>query len=205
VLFVLYYLLMSEMHKPKQTQPKNLHNIPALQTIKVRDNIILRPLDTSDATQILGILNADPSIRDRVSVASKMYTPEDVASQIETCLKNDHLIRYAIVEDNAAIGLVSFWRDIDDPFNLPDSPDDYGFGYFLDPSKRSRGIVTDAIESVMDTATKSLGIKQFIAYCDDDNPNSISVLTKLGFKPTDIKLTEQSSGWVERKYIRKVS
>lgn len=195
---------MSEPATPELGQPTNLHDIPALRMVRVRDDIVLRPLNVYDADSMLGILDADPTIRERVSVAAKMRTPVNVEEQVETSLKDGDLIRYAIVESDTTIGLVSFWRDIDNPFDAPDNPDDYGFGFFLDPSKRGKGIVTDAVEKIMDLAVQSLEVRQFIAYCEDDNPDSIAVLSKLGFQPTDITLTEQSSGWVERKYVREV-
>jgi RimJ/RimL family protein N-acetyltransferase len=205
VLFILYALHMIEQSKPEQVQPTNLHNIPELQTVPVRGGVILRPLGEDDAAQILGILDADPSIRERVSVASKLHTPEDVAKQVEIYRKDDHLIRYAIVENEEVIGLVSFWRDIDSPFGVPDNPDDYGFGYFLSPAKRGSGIVTDTVQRLMDVAVKNLRVNQFIAYCETDNTDSISVLTKLGFHLTDIELTEQNTGWVEYKYVKELS
>ncbi len=192
---------MTEYTNP-DTHPMNLHEVLALQNLEVRDGITLRPLDASDATRLLEILDADTSIRDRVSVASKMHSPEDVEAQVETYKADEHLIRYAILEDGSPIGLVSLWRDIDNPFAAPDNPDDYGFGYFLDPAKRGKGIVTDAVKRVMDVAASNLNVNQFIAYCEDDNADSIVVLNKLGFQPTDTVLTEQNSGWSERKYMR---
>ena len=192
---------MSEHIKDGQFQFVNLHEVQALQNIQVREGVNLRPLDVADAKRILEILESDASIRGRVSVASKMHTPEDVKTQVEIYRKSSDFIRYAILENDNPIGLVSFWRDIDNSFDAPDNPDDYGFGYFLDPSKRGTGIVTDSVRSLMDVASENLHINQFIAYCEDDNANSIAVLTKLGFQSTDIVLDEQSYGWSERKYV----
>jgi RimJ/RimL family protein N-acetyltransferase len=168
--------------------------------VQVREGIVLRPLEKTDAAPILDILDKDPGIRDRVSVASKMHTTEDVAEQVDAYRGDAHLIRYAIVEDESVIGLVSLWRDIDNPFDAPDNPDDYGFGYFLSPSKRGSGIVTDSVQRLMDTASEHLEIRQFIAYCEKDNKDSIALLGKLGFNLTNVELTEQNTGWVEVKY-----
>lgn len=192
---------MSEHIEDGQFQFVNLHEVQALQNIQVREGVNLRPLDAADAKRILEILESDASILGRVSVASKMHTPEDVKTQVEIYRKSSDFIRYAILENDNPIGLVSFWRDIDNSFDAPDNPDDYGFGYFLDPSKRGTGIVTDSVRSLMDVASENLHINQFIAYCEDDNANSIAVLTKLGFQSTDIVLDEQSYGWSERKYV----
>ena len=195
--------LVFEAKSIEHAEPINLHKVAGLQDVQVRDGISLRPLEESDATMILEILNADSSIRDRVSVASKMYTHEDVAVQVKGYRQDEHLIRYAIVERDNLIGLVSFWRDVDNPFATPDNPDDYGFGYFLDPTKSGSGIVTDAVKAIMDVARHNIYINHFIAYCEDNNFDSIAVLSKLGFKPTGTVLAEQNNGWAERKYIRK--
>lgn len=191
---------MTEHDKLEQDHPVNLHEMLALKDVQVHAGITLRPLDVSDATRILEILDADTSIRDRVSVASKMHTSEDVEAQVEAYKTDADLIRYAILENNNPIGLVSFWRDINDPFDASDNPDDYGFGYFLDSSKRGKGIVTDAVRRLMDIATMNLHVNQFIAYCETDNADSMAVLAKLGFQPADIVLVEQSSGRTGRKY-----
>ena len=106
------------------------------------------------------------------------------------------------MENDNPVGLVSLWRDVGSPFDAPDNPDDYGFGYFLDPTKRGKGIVTDALKCIMEVAANNLHINKFVAFCEDDNADSIAVLAKLGFQPTDGVLTEQCSGWSERKYTR---
>jgi len=196
---------MAEQLPPNHTLLKSLHDIPELQRVPVRVGIVLRPLDTNDATRILEILDADPNIRDRVSVASKMHTEKDVSEQVAAYRNDEHTFRYAITENDKVIGLVSFWRDIDNPFDAPDNPNDYGFGYFLSPNKRGNGIISEAVQQVMDTAVECLNVENFIAYCEKDNADSISVLTKLGFHLTDIELTEQNYGWIEYKYIKEVS
>lgn len=231
----MYYQSMTERKLSEQVESINIHQITELRVVPVHDDILLRPLEESDADSILGILDSDPSIRDRVSVASKIHTPTDVADQVEAYRKDDHLIRYAIIEDKLAlhkappapnqitsadllweqanlsessqnvIGLISFWRDIDNPFDAPDSPNDYGFGYFLSPEKRGTGIITEYIQRLMYIATRHLHVESFIAYCEKDNQESIAVLIKLGFHLIDIQMTEQNNGWVEYKYVKEVS
>ncbi|MCA9344067.1 GNAT family N-acetyltransferase [Candidatus Saccharibacteria bacterium] len=185
-----------------QPSPRNLHDISELKEIHVRDNVVLRPMEVSDGSRILEILDADPSIRDRVSVASRMHSPDDVAEEVEVYQNDPHTVRYTVLEGDRPVGLVSFWRDIDNPFDAPDRPNDYGFGYFIDPAERGKDLITDAVRRVMETAQVALRVENFIAYCEDNNPASVSVLTKLGFEPTDLTYEEQNNGWVERKYIK---
>ena len=181
----------------------NLHNVPDLKDIYIFEGIKLRPLDQSDTERILEILASDRSIRDKVTVASRLYAPEDVKTEIERYHKDANLIRYALLKQNSPIGLVSLWRD--DGFSgTPPQLDDYGFGYFLDPNERGKGFITRAVQTLMDTVTKKFHVNQFVAFCEDSNSDSIAVLTKLGFERTNILFREPYNGWIERKYIKPV-
>ena len=179
----------------------NLHSIPALQEIHVRDEVKLRPLRSSDAERLLEILAADTSIRDKVTVASRLYTLEDITTEVKSYHEDFGLIRYTLLKKDNPIGLVSLWRD-DGYFGTPPQPNDYGFGYFIDPKERGKGLITSAVQSLMDVTAKNLHVNQFVAFCEDHNTQSIAVLTKLGFKPTAEEFPEPIHGWIERKYIK---
>lgn len=200
--WVIDYDGFSPEFQRKIYERQNLHEVAKLQGVRVREGVELRPLDITDTDQILEVLDTDPGIRDRVSVASDMYTAEDVAKAVEAYRSDPDTLRYAIVEDGKVIGLVSLWRATDLPFDKPDELDDYGFGYFLHPDSRGKGIVVDSVRALMDSAKDQLYVRQFIAFCEDDNPESIAVLSKLGFGKTETKLTEENSGWVEYLYIK---
>lgn len=70
------------------SQPVNLHTISALQEINISDGLKLRPLNQSDDVRILEILAADTSIRNRVTVASRLYTAKDITVEIERYRKD---------------------------------------------------------------------------------------------------------------------
>lgn len=180
----------------------HLHEYQELQKVPVREGCYLRPLEISDAEGILTILDTDTSIRKRVTVAARMHTVDDVAREIEA-YKTDGtgLIRYAIVYDERCVGLVSLWKD-HGHFEQPPEPDGYGFGYFIDPALRGKGLVTDAVGALMQRAKQALPVKRFVAFCEDDNQASKAVLRKLGFMPTNGIFTEPTHGWVERKYVK---
>lgn len=183
---------------------QNLYEQPELRKVLVREGCYLRPLEVEDAEEILRILDDDPAIRDRVTVASRMHTIDDVAREVKTYkTDNEGLIRYAIIFDDHCVGLVSLWRD-SGFFGQPLDPDAYGFGYFIDPAMRGKGVVTAAVESLMKQAERLLRVKQFIAYCEDDNLASIAILHKLGFQATDETFSEPNQGWTERKYVKTV-
>lgn len=184
-------------------KPLNLHSISALQEIHVSDGLKLRLLKNSDIIRILKIMEMDSNIRNRVSLASRLHTPEDIAAEIESYKKNTGVIRYVLLQDNNPVGLISFWHDRG-YLCTPSSPNDYGFGYFLDPNERGKGLITRAIQSLIDIVVKNIHVNQFVAFCEDDNIESIAVLTRLGFKPTDETFSEPKNGWIERKYKKSV-
>lgn len=180
----------------------SLH-LPAFETIHVRDGVMLRPLDSADAVELLALLDADPSIRERVGVASGLYDVDDVAALVAKEKEDDELVRYVIVENKHVVGMVNFWR-AGDFFGDKAEPDDYGFGYFLAPSARGRGLVTDSLSAIMTVASAQLHVTRFIAFCEADNAASGAVLKKAGFEKTAMQWKDDEHGWVEQKYARSV-
>jgi len=198
-------LIGLDLHaQQKNMKPPNLHRIPALQKIDVRNTLLLRPLESSDATALLNILEKDSSIRKKVTIASRVHSPRDIETEIEMYQKDEGLIRYTLLKNNVPIGLISFWRD-EGYFEKPTSPNDYGFGYFLDPNERGKGLITEAVHCLMDVSKENLHANQFVAFCEDGNHQSIAVLTRLGLKPTNKTFTEPTTGWMEQKYVKSLS
>jgi RimJ/RimL family protein N-acetyltransferase len=189
--------------EPENNQLVNLHEQPDLQAVPVRAGVVLRPMQASDAPEMLAILAADPSIRDRVTVASRMHTEEDVRKEVESYKADDSVIRYVIEEEGKCVGLVSFWRDTGF-FGQEPKPRTFGFGYFLDPAARGRGLMTDVVGTLMTTAQANFPVDSFIAFCEDANQESVTVLEKLGLEPTDILFSEPTHGWEERMYEKRI-
>lgn len=182
----------------------DLHEVDALQEIAVRGGLFLRPLAASDSEQLLAILDRDPDIRERVTVAKRLHDQHDIEREVEAIADDDGLIRYVIVENGVVIGLISLWRD-DGFFGQAPEPDGYGFGYFLDPLARGRGVITTSLQVLMNTLQAALPVRVFMAFCEDDNQESSIVLMKLGFERTDEVYGEPNTGWQERKYRRETS
>lgn len=176
-----------------------MHDINELQKISVSDSIVLRPLLEADSLRILEILNRDPSIRDRVTVASRLHSKQDIRNEIEKIDHDPELIRYVIEKHKKVVGLISFWKD---PgfFGQPIEPKSYGFGFFLDPDFRGKGIITRSIIQLMYVAQGCLDVEYFIAFCEDNNLQSKTLLKKISFSPTDEVYGEPEQGWRERKY-----
>lgn len=182
----------------------NLHDVAALQSVAVREGVTLRPMQDEDAEALLAILEADPGIRERVAVAAKMMDEESVRAEVEDYQADTGLIRYVVEEDNKVTGLVSLWRD-EGYFGQQPRPHAYGFGYFQHPDFRGRGVVSDSVRALMDTAQENFRVDSFIAFCEEDNAPSIAVLEKLGFESNGIAYDVPGHGWIECMYEKKVA
>lgn len=178
----------------------NLHDIPLLQFVHVAPGVMLRNLKPSDADELLAILDKDPSVRERVTVASRLHSAKDVQTEVDRIAADPWLIRYVIIADDKIVGLISLWKD-DGFFGQIPEKNGYGFGYFLDPTMRGKGLMTKSIRKLMETTLIALVVDTFVAYCEDDNSQSIAVLNKLGFRPTNEVYGEPTKGWQERKYL----
>lgn len=181
----------------------DLRAIPALQQVPVREGVFLRPLAVADAERVIAILSQDVSIREHVSVAAKFRQQSDVVAEVERLKGDKETLRYVICEYDQVVGMMNLWR-AGKFFGAKAKPNNYGFGYFLAPEARGRGLVTSSLVVLMDYAEKALGATSFVAFCEAENAASGAVLKKAGFTPTDTTWTEPTHGWVEQKYQRKL-
>lgn len=182
-------------------QRPNIRAVLELQRVAVRDGVVLRPLATEDAAALLAIFEEDPTIRERVGIASRIHSTDDVKKILAEETKDADILRYVISEKDLVVGMVNFWR-AGDYFGDKADPDDYGFGYFLAPSARGRGLVTDSLRVLMDIAAEVLQARTFIAFCEADNAASGALLKKAGLEVTGEKWVESENGWLEQKYQR---
>jgi RimJ/RimL family protein N-acetyltransferase len=166
--------------------------------------VTLRPLQVADAGRLFEILEADPGIRDKVSIARRLKTKADVEAEVAR-QKDIEAIRYALLRDGRCIGLVNFWRLGDYMAGWNDGsapePDTYGFGYFLDPAERGQGLAAEAVKAIMQVVRQTLQPKKFIAFCTDENAASRAVLENSGFRRTEDVIFFPNEGWHERKYV----
>ncbi len=175
--------------------PTDLHE-HMLHEVKVRDDIVLRPMEEIDGHELLAIMARDPEIRERVTVAANMPDLEGVKKQVEAYKNDPALIRYVIVEDQQVVGLISLWRD-EGFFGQVPLPNTYGFGFFVDPERRGRHIAADSGIALMREVQKYRQVDTFIAFCEHDNPTSQSVLRSVGMSQTDQCFTEPTHAWIE--------
>lgn len=203
---------MAEVASPKkshETRSPNiaLRSIDALHHIDVRSGISLRLLQQQDAPRIVEILKSDPSIRDRVTVAARIKTEEDARNEITKLESSENFVRYTIMDSEKMVGLLSLWRNElwrDEDMTGEVIPNVFGFGFFLDPEARGKGLVSSSIKSLMNIVQKNIQVDSFISWCEDDNPESIAVLRSVGLERTDVTHEEAENGWPERLYRKDV-
>lgn len=61
--------------------PTDLHE-HMLHEVKVRDDIVLRPMEEIDGHELLAIMARDPEIRERVTVAANMLDHKGVKNRL---------------------------------------------------------------------------------------------------------------------------
>lgn len=187
---------------PTHTPKFNLSNVPELHKIAVDADTRLQALTNNDAPRILEIIEADPSIRDRVTIASQLHSEEDVFKEVSRYRSDKNFMRYSIHYQDDIVGLMTLWRDNGFLGNTP-NPNTYGGGYFLDPAHRGRGIASKSLNALIKELFTCLPAEEFIAYCEQDNTASSAVLMHAGLKPTGELIQEPINGWIEEKFVRK--
>lgn len=85
--------------------------------------------------------------------------------------KEQSVYEFAILLNNVHIGVVSLYIDDNKIGEL---------GWIINKRFWKQGYATEAARALMEYATKKLGIKHFIAYCDSENIGSYKVMESLG-------------------------
>lgn len=179
---------------------KNLHEVSELGFIAVDSDISLKPLQQSDASCLAEIVNQSPDVRANVGFTSDLKNEQDALDAIEAYRQDKTLVRYGVFDQNNLVGVISAWQDVDDPFGGPDEPDAYGFGYFLTPEARGKGIIGRSLTELMKAIEAELGAKSFIAYVTPNNASSRAVLERLGFVLSSDKVNDEQHGIKHLKY-----
>ena len=146
---------------------------------KISDKLEARQFVQTDAQMLLE-LALDEAVSRFVPWAKYITTIESASWQIANfseTREDNTFNRYAVVLDGSSVGYIGCWPDDKEGF--------YEFGFAILPKTRGIGIGKAAVMSLMDilkTECEALGI---VAYVNDDNEASKTVVTKLGFTPLD--------------------
>lgn len=163
----------------------------------------LRFLRPEDAEGIYEIFQADPMIQSYVTWTAGLENAEDVRRAIEE-FQSKQSLRYAITDEDSVVGYIGIWKDRG-YFTGKPAEGEYGFGYFVDPAERGRGIVTSAAKALTAEAERVFPIEIYSLYIEDGNLASQAVARKLGFGRTDTVVEEPKLHCLERRWEKTIS
>jgi ribosomal-protein-alanine N-acetyltransferase len=155
---------------PKQVAPY----LPELTT----NRLLLRGLELHDAEKLAAI-RSDPAVNKYLMRASSITLIESVAF-IKNIIKSvkDRKSYYwgiTVKDSDELIGAICLW-------NINRRRKEADLGYELEPSMQGKGIMTEAVDTVVAFAFEELNFKTIIAVTNRFNEPSLSLLKKFGFK-----------------------
>lgn len=165
----LYLGFLSE----KMKQPE-FSEFPILTT----DRFILRKLLLSDAPVIYKLRSDDEVAR---LTGKKPYTSLDEATsyikKIDQMINHKECIFWGISYKNstALIGTICFWN-----FDIPNETVE--IGYELLPEFQNKGIMAEVLAFIVGYGYEVMGVKNIVAFPSIENPASVKLLEKVGFK-----------------------
>lgn len=163
--------------------------------IKINDELKLRFLNPEDASVIHQMLEESPDIRRYVALFTDCETEEEVREEITDQMEHGAL-RYGIIKNDDLIGYIGIWQDTD----IKDVVQ-YNISYFLADEHRGGGIVTMALQQLLNEAEKNLKIDRFSAWSEEGNEAGVRVLLNLGFVTTNTP-HQNNHGTVSWKYVK---
>jgi ribosomal-protein-alanine N-acetyltransferase len=151
----------------------NFTPFPNLETHRLN----LRRLSSNDVNEILA-LRSNPEIMKfipRPLITTKEEALEFI-SVMDTNVNNNSVINWAITnkEDDKLIGMIGFYRM---------KPENYRaeVGYILSSDFHGKGIITEALERVIQFGFEEMGLNSIEALIDPENCGSEKVLLKNKF------------------------
>lgn len=148
--------------------------IPVLHT----QRLVLRPVKQSDAAALY-VLRSDPEqmkyiprpLMQSIADAEKML--DDIVKGAET----NTLLNWTITlkDDDACLGVFGFYRMFPEHFRAE-------LGYMLHPSYQGKGLMKEALQSIIQFGFSELNLHTIEAVIDPENIASEKLLQSLGFK-----------------------
>jgi len=145
-----------------------------------REHFILRPWDPMDATALVKHANnprVAANLRDGFPYP---YTPGDAKRWLEMVGKNTEDVILAIEVRGEAAGGIGL-HGLKDVYRYNGE-----IGYWLSETYWGKGIMTEAVGAMVDYAFEQTKWLRLFACIYDNNPSSMRVLEKNGFKPEAI-------------------
>lgn len=149
-----------------------------MRSIIKTDRLILRKLSSNDASAI-SKLAGDPDIARMTGSFPHPFpllSAEVKVMMLKAMNRQKNAYPYAVTKDGGDLmGMVDMFR------NGPGFP--FELGYWLGKPYWGQGYAAEASRAILQEAKKTLGLTEIVAGVFFDNPSSVRVLEKLGFKP----------------------
>lgn len=152
----------------------NFYPFPEINT----ERLILRGFSIRDAADLFEI-RSNPEMIDFVDQKLDEFIDDTIRfiNIINKGINNKKWINWAIVnkEDNKVIGSINIWN-----FDLEENKAEIGYG--LNPLYQGRGLMSEALNAVIDYGFNVMDLSKLEVWTDKRNVKSIRLVEKSGFK-----------------------
>ena len=163
----------------------NFNPFPTLTT----ERLTLRQCTKNDCSTIL-FLRSDDKVNKYIKriKARNLADAEDFLNKTTTAMENGESIDWAITLNGQAemIGSICLWN-----FSADRSIGEVG--YALTPTHQYKGIMTEALQSVLKFGFEILGFEEITAYTHYGNDHSTKLLTNHNFKHDSSRIDKGNS------------
>lgn len=164
----------------------NFKPFPKLETSRC----ILRRLRISDAPEIF-VFRSDKRMLEFIDIpeANSLEDAEAFIEKINRGINANESIMWGIQRKDSAVlsGTICLW-------NVDREKDMAELGYMLHPDAQGKGLVSEAVHSVIDFGFKKMKLKQVTACVKPSNTRSVQVLLRAGF--TFLKEDDKESTYI---------
>jgi ribosomal-protein-alanine N-acetyltransferase len=149
--------------------------IPLLTT----ERLILRQLQSSDDKAIFTLRNnAQVNAFIQRPITGNIYDARHFISTINEGINNSEWLYWAIIlkSNQQLVGTICMWHFSNDNTMAE-------IGYELHPDYQGKGLMNEAIQTIIDYGFNTLDLKTIEAYTQPANTKSVTLLEKNGFLP----------------------
>jgi len=161
------------------------------------ERLILRNLTEDDRYDVFN-MRKDPSMHEYTDTKPDEQLDDtlDYIRKISQGVQGNKWILWGIEDKDtgAIIGTISIW-------NIYPSEEKAELGFGIIPDFRGRGLMTEALRSVVDYSFNEVQLKLLEAYTDENNTSSRSLLERSGFSEERRVIDQSPSDGREYKMV----
>jgi len=143
----------------------------------ITDRLVLRQLESQDDDEIF-FLRSDETVNKYLvaPIAKSIGDARDFIQKINTGVANSEWIYWAITvkNNNKLIGTICIW-------NIEPEENKAEIGYVLHPGLQGKGLMQEAVRTVIEYGFKQMKLQCLDAVLHPDNKRSILLLERNGF------------------------